>query len=124
MEYARYLYAKITPTDQEFDQLATDPIIIRALRELSDQPFFILSEENGFRFYECVLYVKDGKVFPSTRTDQYKWGLENSIILQQALPATVGTRKLTEAQYIKKGSEYQIRNPIAHNLTLYEPIFD
>jgi hypothetical protein len=86
------MYAKITPTDQEFDRLATDPVIIRALEELSDESYFRISEDNGVRFYECVLYVKDGEVFPSTRTDHYKWGLENSIILQQSLQATVTTK--------------------------------
>lgn len=119
MDYVRYMYAKITPTDQAFDPIETDPIIIRALGELSDGSFFAIAEDNGLRFYECVLYIKDGAVYPSDRTAMYKWKLANSIHLQQALPVTVSTRKLTEAEYVKKGSTYQIQNPIPHNLTLH-----
>ena len=111
------MYAKIKPADQEFDRLATDPIITRAIGELSDQPFFCLSEENGVRFYECVLYVKDAAFFPSTRTDHYKWELVNSIILQQNLRVLITTKKLTEAEYVKKGKQYQLRNPAVNNLT-------
>ena len=121
MDYARYLYAKITPTDQEFDQLATDPVIIRTLEELSDESYFRISADNGVRFYECVLYVKDGEVFPSTRTDHYKWELENSIILQQSLQATVTTKKLTETQFGNKALKFQISNINRHNLATHEP---
>ena len=105
------MYAKITPTDQEFDPITTNPIIIRALAELSDNSFFAISEDNGARFYECVLYVKDDKVFPSTRTDHYKWELVNSLYLQQNLRIHLSTSKLTEAQYAKKRSEFQKRCP-------------
>lgn len=111
------MYAKITPTDQVFDPIVTDPIIARALGELSDESFFCISDHNGVRFYECVLYIKDGKVFPSTRIDHYKWELMNSIILQQSLPVTVSTRKLSEAQFGNKAVRFQIRNLIPHNLT-------
>ena len=113
------MYAKITPTNQEFDPITTNPIIIRALAELSDNSFFAISEDNGARFYECVLYVKDDKVFPSTRTDHYKWELVNSLYLQQNLLVLVSAKKLTEPEYVKKGTQFQLRNPIAHNLTIH-----
>ena len=105
------MYAKITPADQEFDPITTNPIIMRALAELSDNSFFVISEHNGARFYECVLYVKDDKVFPSTRTDHYKWELVNSLYLQQKLRILLSTSKLSEAQYAKKRSEFQSRYP-------------
>jgi hypothetical protein len=116
------MYTKITPADQEFDRPATDAIIVRALRVLTDQSFFIYSEENGVRFYECVLYIKDEAFALSTRTNRYKWELVNSLYLQQNLRSLVATSKLTEAQYAKKRSEFQMRNPSVYPLTTHDEL--
>ena len=116
------MYAKITPTDQEFDRPTTDAIIVHALRVLTDQPFFICTEENGARFYECVLYVKDEAFALDTRTNRYKWELVNSLYLQQNLRVLVSTSKLTEAQYAKKRSDFQMRNPSLYPLTTQDDL--
>ena len=116
------MYAKIRPTDQEFDRSATDAIIVHALMVLTDQPFFIYSEENGVRFYECVLYVKDEAFALDTRTNRYKWELVNSLYLQQNLRVLLATSKLTEAQYAKKRSDFQTRNPSVYPLTTQDEL--
>lgn len=115
MDYCWYIYFKISPTNQPFSNLDSDPIIIRGLKRISDNYYFKITEENGVRYYDCVAELSNDAFAVYTDCRYYKWCVENEIMLQCNYPCVINAKKLSLKQFEKSAIDIYHHNPVGNN---------
>lgn len=118
MDYCWYIYFKIRPTDQKFINVDSDPIIIRGLQRISDNYYYKLTDENGLRYYECVVELSYDAFAMYKDCRYYKWCVENEIILQCSYPCLINAKKLSLNQFRNTAIDIYLNNPVGNNPNL------